>query len=499
MKIRTQFIIAMLLFSLILAIAAASAIITHQELGRVARQERIATDIAQGANELSYLANDYLMYREDQQLERWQSSFAAFSRLVAALDVDALEEKVLASNIRTNKDRLKAVFDSASSAPAHESRNGKPIIGIAFLRVSWSRLAIQSQVLMADASRLSLLLRQRVAWFSDVRTILLYIMVVLLGAFLLVSYRLTYRRILKSVAKLQAGAAVIGSGNLDFTVEDGKNDEMGELSQAFNRMSADLKAVTASKTDLMREMEERERVEKALAEHAAKLDAINKELESFSYSVSHDLRAPLRAIAGFSRMILKKEETRFDGETRRRFQVIMDNVEAMDRLIDDLLAFSRSGRLEMSRDDLNMEVLIQDIWQELLSIHPDRQMSLKVGEMSAAQGDQTLIRQVYANLLGNAAKFTRDRNPAVIEAGNCIKDDEIVYYVRDNGVGFDMKFQDKLFGVFQRLHGADQYEGTGIGLAIVQRIVNRHGGRVWAESQVGKGATFYFTLPTRPE
>ena len=241
---------------------------------------------------------------------------------------------------------------------------------------------------------------------------------------------------------------------------------------------------------------ERKRAEMTLMGQTQQLESANKELESFSYSVSHDLRAPLRAITGYSQMILKKGSERFDEETRRRFRMITDNAEKMGRLIDDLLAFSRLGTQAVAKRSTDMEELVGEVWQELVTIHPGREMTLKSGPMPAAWGDRALLRQVYGNLLGNAAKFTRKRDAAVIEAGSCIRDNETVYYVRDNGIGFDMKFYDKLFGVFQRLHGDEEYKGTGIGLALVKRIINRHGGRVWAEGEVDKGATFYFTLPT---
>ncbi len=228
-----------------------------------------------------------------------------------------------------------------------------------------------------------------------------------------------------------------------------------------------------------------------------KLEVANKELESFSYSVSHDLRAPLRAIDGYSRMILKKQDEHFDEETRRQFQTIRDNVATMSRLIDDLLAFSRLGKQEMSKTNLDMEEMIREVWQNLLTINPGRNMTLCIEGIQAGMGDRSLIREVFSNLLGNAVKFTQKRDVARIEAGSHIEDNEMVYYVRDNGVGFDMKYYDKLFGVFQRLHSADEYEGTGVGLAIVQRIIQRHGGRIWAESKIDEGACFHFTLPAR--
>lgn len=240
--------------------------------------------------------------------------------------------------------------------------------------------------------------------------------------------------------------------------------------------------------------------EMSLKERTQQLEDANKELESFNFSVSHDLGTPLRAIKGYSQMILKKQGNRFDEETRRLFQVITENIGMMGRLIEDLLAFSRlSRKAATAKARIDMKELIEEVWQELVTINPDRKRTLNICQMPMSSGDRALIRQVYGNLLGNAVKFTQGRAPAVIEAGSCIQDGETVYYVQDNGIGIDMKFYDKLFGVFKRLHGADEYEGTGIGLAFVKRIIDRHGGRVWAEGELDKGATFYFTLPTGKE
>jgi light-regulated signal transduction histidine kinase (bacteriophytochrome) len=190
-------------------------------------------------------------------------------------------------------------------------------------------------------------------------------------------------------------------------------------------------------------------------------------------------------------------EGRLNDNEQRRFAVIRDNVQKMGELIDDLLAFSRLGRQQANKVVLDVESLIREVWEELAAINPHQQASLQIGPMPAALGDRTLIRQVYSNLLGNAVKFTRAGIPVLIEAGCMDSDNGTIYYIRDNGIGFDMKFHDKIFGVFQRLHSADEYEGTGIGLALVSRIINGHGGRVWAESKPGEGATFFFTLPSQ--
>jgi CHASE3 domain sensor protein len=218
LKIRTQFIIAMLLLGGILVVMGASAIVVNREVEKAAQQERIAGHIAQGASELSYLSNDYLIYGESQQLKRWQSRFASFSAQVADLHAERPDLQALIANIRANQNRLKEVFESVASAPRKKAQGQGAALDLAFLQVSWSRMAVQSQALASDASRLSRLFRQRLDQLIKTRTMIMYAMLGLLGIFLLASYLLTYRRILKSIVTLRAGAAVIGSGNLDFVI-----------------------------------------------------------------------------------------------------------------------------------------------------------------------------------------------------------------------------------------------------------------------------------------
>jgi signal transduction histidine kinase len=238
-------------------------------------------------------------------------------------------------------------------------------------------------------------------------------------------------------------------------------------------------------------------LERRVKERTAQLEATVRELEAFSYSVSHDLRAPLRAIDGYSRMIMKKQADQFDEETRRQFTLIRESARDMGKLIEDLLQLSRVGRKEPDKTELDMRQLIQATWEELQENNPNRRMTLKIDDLPPAWGDRSLIRQVLVNILCNAVKFTTIRDDARIEAGSYVVDSEVIYFIRDNGAGFDMKYYDKLFVVFQRLHSESEYEGTGIGLALVQRIIKRHGGRVWAEAEVGKGACFFFSLPAR--
>ena len=241
-----------------------------------------------------------------------------------------------------------------------------------------------------------------------------------------------------------------------------------------------------------------EELEQRVEKRTAQLEAANRELESFSYSVSHDLRAPLRAIDGFSRILLKDYADRLDAEGQRLLDIIRANTQKMGQLIDDLLAFSRLGRREVKAVDLDMGTLVRKVAEELQDTLGDRTVEWDLKPLPATRADRALMHQVWVNLLGNALKFTRPREAAVIEVGCRSAGDEDIYYVKDNGVGFDMQFAHKLFGVFQRLHRYEEFEGTGVGLALVQRIVQRHGGRVWAEGQVNGGACFYFSLPRRP-
>jgi len=232
-----------------------------------------------------------------------------------------------------------------------------------------------------------------------------------------------------------------------------------------------------------------------LEQRAEALEDAVKELEAFSYSVAHDLRAPLRAIDGFSRLLVTSTAGHLDSEQERLLQVIQSNAQKMGQLISDLLAFSRMGRQELRKSNVNMEQLAQAVFAELRAANPDRSLEILMEAIPPALGDPSMLRQVWFNLLSNAVKFTRGRDPARIEISSQTEGGMNLYSVKDNGVGFDMHYTEKLFGVFQRLHSTREFEGTGVGLALVQRVIHRLGGKVQADGIVGEGATFTFTLP----
>ena len=231
-----------------------------------------------------------------------------------------------------------------------------------------------------------------------------------------------------------------------------------------------------------------------LDKEKSKLEDANKELDAFAYSVSHDLRVPLRAIDGFSRILIEDYENKLDEEGKRLINIVRGNTMKMGQLIDDILQLSRVGRQEMRISEINMEALVKNVYKELKSSN-NKNMQLKVESLLPAYGDRILIQQILINLLSNSIKFTKPGETAVIEVGSKQGHDENIYYVMDRGVGFNMEYVNKLFGLFQRLHSQEEFEGTGVGLSIVQRIIKRHGGRVWGEGKVDGGATIYFTLP----
>ena len=245
---------------------------------------------------------------------------------------------------------------------------------------------------------------------------------------------------------------------------------------------------------LFNDITDRKRVEQEVQAVNRKLQEANKELEAFSYSVSHDLRAPLRHLDGFVKLLRKHEEGRLDATASRYLDVIAQSAAKMGRLIDDLLAFSRTGRADLQMQEVALDDLVRETQRELAA-RDHRRITWQLMPLPAVRGDPALLRLVWTNLLSNAVKYTAPRPEAQIEIGATPGENgEVVCFVRDNGVGFDARYTDKLFGVFQRLHRDDEFEGTGIGLATVRRIVHRHGGRVWAEGEVDRGATFYLSL-----
>ncbi len=289
------------------------------------------------------------------------------------------------------------------------------------------------------------------------------------------------RNITRPLNKLKDAATVIAKGDYSVSVETDREDELGQLAHAFNTMAVQVKNANAN-------------LERKVKERTVQFEEANKELESFSYSVSHDLRAPLRIIHTYTEFLKSDYKDNLDSEGSKMLEAIGANAKKMSRLIDDLLNLSRLGRKELIVDDVDMTGLVESVIKEK-ELFEANQTVIKIGELHPASCDRNLMSQVWINLISNAIKYSRKKEKPVIEISSAKTANEIVYSIKDNGVGFDMKYAGKLFGVFQRLHKATDYEGTGVGLALINRIVLRHRGRVWADAAVDKGATFYFALP----
>jgi len=334
---------------------------------------------------------------------------------------------------------------------------------------------------------------------SRLRVFTLVVLLAVLGsigvAFALATW--LQRGIAQPVRTLAATARRV-SESKDFAVRASvvSDDELGVLTAAFNEMLSEIQqrdiALLSSEARLRQLNGD---LERRVHARTAELEESNRELEAFSYSVSHDLRAPLRHVNGFADLLCRQDLSGLDDKARRYVEMISESAKGMGVLIDDLLSFSRMGRSEMQQTSVNLGELVEDVQATLDPDLADREVVWNVSPLPEVLGDAAMLRLALMNLLSNAVKYTRGRTPARITVGASENEHETVLFVQDNGAGFDMAYKDKLFGVFQRLHRAEEFEGTGIGLANVRRIVQRHGGRVWAEAKLGEGATFFMALP----
>jgi signal transduction histidine kinase len=508
----------MVLFGLILIFMTVLAFITHREVGTTRKQESIADSIVQGTNELSYLANDYLIYRESQQLSRWQSRFASFSNQVAALNMDSPEQQVLLRNIQVNEHRLKEVFNSLVSAAGASSASQEALLDPAQLQVSWSRIAIQSQGLISDASRLSQLLHQQMDHLVNRRTLLLYFMMGMFGALLLSSYMMTSRRILKSLARLRADTAIIGSGNLDFRIEENSKDEVGDLSRAFNQMTADLKTVTASKADLEREMAERKQAEEALKKahdelekrvqerthelseaverlqleiiQRKKLEATLRESESqvrFFASqyltaqeterkrIAGELHDSIAASLAAIRLRIERmaEETKKGLSSADSLQDIASRVAEINTDVRSIMADLRPSIL----DDLGILAALNWFCREYQKTYSHISVDKQIGieEQEVPDSLKTPIFRISQEAMTNTSKHSQ---ASLIRLSLQRENDKIVLTIQDNGQGFALDAVKK-----------------GLGLSTMKERAQLSGGYFDLESAAKKGTIVRISWP----
>jgi len=330
------------------------------------------------------------------------------------------------------------------------------------------------------------------AMYERLRLYSIIVALVVILSFLLawLLSKILQKSISKPILALAETAKMI-SDRKDYSVRAVKtgNDESGALTDAFNNMLVQIQDQNRALHEFNQNLEQKVR------DRTMQLESVNKELEAFSYSISHDLRAPLRAIIGFAAILEEDYHSKLDDEAKRITAVIKSSTLKMGHLIDDLLAFSRMARQDIKKTTISTKAMANEVIQELLPENKSLHIKWVVHEMPDIKGDINAMHQVWINLVSNAVKYSANKEKPCIEIGADNREGQTTFFVKDNGVGFDEKYKDKLFKVFQRLHGADEFEGTGVGLAIVEKIISKHGGKVWAEAEENKGACFYFSLP----
>ena len=483
-------ILVVLLFSVIL--------VTTATIDKASDRHQALMQFQTGVSELDILSYQYLLYGEKRVKEQW---YLKYQSLAESLEESPEEETFklvhadyvkfgdIFSEIATNDERMRTLLQEGTSKKEIDlaTELGERLA---------TQLLLTSHSVITDASRLA---EQAHVTENENRSLATNVTLIV-GAFLVAtvvtSSLIVARSISKPLNELTKGVEVVGKGDLNHKIGLRARDELGQLANAFDRMTDSLKEVTASRDELDREVAVRKRTEGELARANSGLSVVNRELEAFSYSVSHDLRAPLRSIDGFSQALMEDYPDTLDEQGKDYLQRVRSAAQRMGILIEDMLNLSRLTRREMRRETVDLSTLAQLISTQLQESQTDRRVEFVVAPGLTASGDAHLLEILLENLLGNAWKFTGHHDQARIEFGRTQIDGEHAYFVRDDGAGFDMAYSDKLFGAFQRLHTEDEFEGTGIGLATVQRIARRHGGRAWAEGKVGKGATFYFTLQT---
>jgi len=655
----------MILFGLVLIFMATSLVVTNLQVNRLYRQEKIAHAVGQGASDLSYLANDYLLHGESQQRTRWERRFASFSEQVGLLKPTNPVQQTLINNIHANQARLQATFASTVSTVENTTLTPDTAIELAFIRISWSRMEVINQGIVFDAAQLTQQFTDQMDQLRQMYAFFMFVLIATFATYFIAIYSLVYRHTLKSITSLQEGTKIIGSGNLDFAIPIHRADEIGSLAQDFNRMTANLIEVTASKTDLEQEIAERQRIEQErerlfaqvqaqagelqianeelqnqseelevqaeelrsqndelleiqqqlhesdlrfrialiqsgvtvfnqdrelrytwdynphpyfaavdrvgktdadlyTAKDAARLSAIkrqvldtgvevrqeisltfghetncydlvitpvragrgpiigligsalditerkkaevaiqdytarlrqrNQELQEFAFVASHDLQEPLRKIISFSQLIGK--HSTLDEIEKDYLSRMQDAARRMQGMINDLLELSRITTHKKPYERVDLNHIANNVVDDLGERIRQFQGQVILGPLPILEADPIQTHRLLQNLVGNALKFHRPDTPPIVKV-SCqdLPPGKCVISVQDNGIGFDMGHVDQIFLPFKRLHGRNEYEGSGIGLAVCKKIAERHGGQITAQSAPGEGSTFSVTLP----
>ena len=455
---------------------------SDHEVQRLQDQQRRAEDLSSSASQLGTLTLQYLLDPNPTAAAQWRATATQAAADTRALSSDREAERVLHRSALAAVQQSTGLFARLIAAtPGRPQPRG----------LLAQALQLHTQDIEAAATQLEQLHGQDTRHAIDAA----YERVLILVGALLITQILFALWIggtmYRALGALERGARAVGAGDLSYRIGLGRRDELGQVATAFDSMTASLQAASAALTQANADLERR------VAARTAELEAANGELAAFDFSVAHDLRSPLRSIEGYSAILLEQNADELSGSTREMLAKIRDGVQRMSLLIDGLLRLGRAGRVELHEQEVELTGLVQRLVTELRWQEPTRRVDIDVRPLPTVNADPALIEHAFQNLLSNAVKFTSRCAIAKITVGVAEPSPpgEVTIFVQDNGAGFDPRYAGKLFGVFERLHPAHEFPGTGIGLAIVKRIVERHGGSVRGEGATGRGATFFVTLP----
>lgn len=450
----------------------------NAEVNEAHHQRRHTAEIARALNDLRLVTFEYILHRPERARVQEHEVSERLDRLIASNPFSDPEAAEVLDDLRQRTAATHRIFAELVAGPARAGALGTEDPSIRRFEAQLSsRLLILQQESLADAFRLTDHSTERI---NDAQQRVVIVIIVGLGLIALTTVAVAWlinRHVLTPIGRLEQATREVAAGNWNYKLASLRHDEIGDMSRNFDAMT---QALRESFAQIERKNDE--------------LAALNKEIEAFSYSVSHDLRGPLRSMDGFSLALLEDYGDKLDDEARDSLNRIRAASQRMGRLIDELLGLSRVTRAELAIRSVNLSAVTREIAESLQRQQPDRPVQWVIEEGMTVQADKSLMHIAMQNLLENAWKFTGKTEKPVIRVGMVEHDGRKDCFVADNGVGFDMAYADRLFGAFQRLHHESEFSGTGIGLAIVQRIFRRHEGQIWVHAMPGHGATFYFSL-----
>ena len=468
---------------------------------KAVEKNRIATDIIQAVFEQNIITGDYLLYPTERAELQWQQRYDSLTKILQQPEVkfESPEEVIIFQTIWQNHKSKQAIFarlveiNAANQTDLNEQQDLKGRLT--------SELWLKSQAILLDAFQLLNIGRAEVAAARALThqvAIALFIFFTLIIVTILI---IINRKVLNPINQLRYGAEQVGAGDLDFLIGNTNEDEIGQFGRAFDHMTQNLKKITVSRDELNQEIAERKHAEAALEQQTEDLARSNTELEQFAYVASHDLQEPLRAVASYLQFLERDYQDKLDERAKKFITHAVDGAKRMQTLIHDILAFSQVGSQGKAFSQINTLTALQQALANLSVAINQNEANITFDNLPIVNADESQLVQLFQNLIGNALKFRREQTPQIhITARRALATADHssqaawLFSVADNGIGFDPEFAERIFLIFQRLHTRQEYSGTGIGLAICKKIIERHHGRIWVESEEGKGTTFYFTI-----